>query len=79
MRKNISQRLKKHLGIKGKRTNLHTILIVVAVVMIRRGTWGILDKILFPNHEIVSYIVSFAIGILILYIDDEKIDELKHH
>lgn len=59
--------------------NIHSVVIALAIVMIRRGLWGILDKFLFPNHELISYIISITLGILILLFDDKDLDELKSH
>jgi hypothetical protein len=64
---------------KTHRKNIHTIIVVFAVVMIRRGLWGILDKFLLPNNELLSYIISAGLGILILLFDDEELDDLKGH
>jgi hypothetical protein len=64
---------------KTHRKNTHTIIVVFAVVMIRRGLWGILDKFLLPNNELLSYIISAGLGILILLFDDEELDDLKGH
>lgn len=74
------QRLLKKFRIPNiHRKNIHTIIVVFAVVMIRRGLWGILDKFLFPNNELLSYIISAGLGILILLFDDEELEDLKGH
>jgi len=65
--------------LKGKKSNIHTLIIAIAIVMIWRGVRWILDKFLFPNHELISYIVGAIIGIIIIYIDDRRVDELWHH
>lgn len=62
-----------------KESNIHMIIVVVAIVMIWRGVRGILDKILFPEYPIISYLVSIAIWIIILLADNKKLDELSHH
>ncbi len=64
---------------KNKKSNIQILIIAIAIVMIRRGVRWILDKVLFPNNEILSYIIGALIGIIIIYIDDNKIDELGHH
>ena len=65
--------------LKGKKSNIHTLIIAIAIVMIWRGVRWMLDKFLFPNHELISYIVGAIIGIIIIYIDDRRVDELWHH
>lgn len=58
---------------------MHTLITAIGIVMIWRGVRWILDKFLFPNHELVSYIVGAIIGMIIIYIDDKRVDELWHH
>ncbi|MFA6369082.1 MAG: hypothetical protein WCX20_01755 [Candidatus Shapirobacteria bacterium] len=43
-----------------------TILEAVAFVTIWRGTWGLLDRYLFPNSPLISYLVSIFVGVLLL-------------
>jgi len=50
-----------------------TILESVAFVTIWRGTWGLLDKYLFPNSPQTSYLTSISIGLLILFIFKDKL------
>jgi hypothetical protein len=59
--------------------NLNMIVIIIAIVMIWRWIWWILDKILFPDHPMISYLVSVCIWIVILLVDNNKLDELSHH
>ena len=37
------------------------------VVLFWRGVWGIADLLIFPSNDIMSYIASVVIGLLILY------------
>ncbi len=76
MIKSINMWFKNTFKLKGKKSNIHTLVIAIAIVMIWRDVRGILDKFLFPNHELLSYIVGAIIWIIIIYIDDKKIDEL---
>ncbi len=71
--------LKKILNFKWKKSNIHLIIIAIAIVMIRRGIWWILDDFLFPNNQLLSYVVWIIVGILILYIDDKRLEELWSH
>ncbi|MDD4026627.1 MAG: hypothetical protein PHO75_00375 [Candidatus Shapirobacteria bacterium] len=50
-----------------------TILEAVTFVTIWRGTWGLLDKYLFPNSPQTSYLTSISIGILLLVIFKDKL------
>lgn len=40
------------------------------LILLWRGMWGLLDVYLFPNHPILSYTISFLLGLFILLIDD---------
>lgn len=55
----------------------NAIVIIFAIIMIWRGTWGILDTYFFPGSPTLSYIASIAIGILTLYLDNFSIQNLK--
>ncbi len=50
----------------------------VAIIMFWRGVWGLLDTYLLPQYEILSLLVSIALGVIILYLDDFSLDELRH-
>ena len=65
--------------IRKSKSNFNMIITVIAVVMIWRWVWGILDKILFPDYPWVSYWLSIVLWIVILLIDNNKLDELSHH
>jgi len=47
--------------------------------MIWRGIQDLLTICLFPNNPIVSCLICIIIGVVILIIDDWKIDELSEH
>lgn len=51
-------------------------LIATAVVLFWRGTWGILDLLIFPNNPVVSYLASFVLGIGILAATHKFVKEL---
>lgn len=55
----------------------NAIVIVFAIIMLWRGAWGILDTYFFPGSPTLSYIASIAIGVLILYLDNFSIHNLK--
>ena len=45
----------------------YTLLIAFAIIMFWRGVWGLMDKLLFPNNHVLSYVISLILGIVILY------------
>jgi len=56
-----------------KKKLLLTIIEAIAFVTIWRGTWGLLDKYLFPSSPQTSYLFSISIGILLLFIFKDKL------
>ena len=44
-----------------------TIIIAFAIILFWRGIWGLMDLYLFPKNNMLSYIISIIIGIIILY------------
>lgn len=55
----------------------NVIVIIFAIIMLWRGVWGLLDTYLFPGSPTFSYLTCIALGAVILYLDDFKIDNLK--
>lgn len=55
---------------------IYSLITGLAMVSFWRGVWGLLDYYLFPNNEPLSYLVSFLIGLIILYLNDFSISEL---
>lgn len=51
---------------KAHHQTMFALAIAFSVVCFWRGVWGLLDKYLLPNNEILSYGASLAIGILVL-------------
>jgi len=55
--------------------NLNQIIIVLAVVLVWRGTWGLADIYLFPNQPVLSFSISIIAGLALLtFIDFKKKD-----
>lgn len=75
--KNILKKIKKFR--KDHRSNWNIFLIFLAIVMIWRWIQDLLTICLFPNNPIISCVICIIIGILILIVDDWKIDELSEH
>ena len=53
---------------------LNTLLVAFAIVAFWRGSWGLMDLYLFPNFEILSYLVSILVGIIILYYTENLLE-----
>jgi undecaprenyl pyrophosphate phosphatase UppP len=75
--KKILKKIKKFR--KDHKSNWNIFLIFLAIVMVWRGVQDLLTICLFPNHPIVSCIICIVVGIIILLIDDWKLDELSDH
>lgn len=56
---------------------INVVIVIVAIIMLWRGVWGLLNTFLFPGSPVFSYLASVALGVLILYLDDFKIEYLK--
>jgi hypothetical protein len=54
---------------KKRRSNiLETLLLDLSAVFVWRGTWGLMDKYLFPTHPDISFIFSILLGIALVFI-----------
>lgn len=62
---------------KEKFPNLNTILVVIAIVLIWRCVWSLVDIYLLPENPLYSYIAGGIIGVVILLLDDMKLTELQ--
>lgn len=49
-----------------------------AVVLFWRGSWGLADTYLFPEEPTLSYLVSIFMALVILYLNDKRLNELSH-
>jgi len=56
---------------------LNVLILAFAIVAFWRGVWGIMDVYLFPGNKLLSSIVSFVIGIVILYFTKNLVKELR--
>jgi len=43
-----------------------TFIVILGVVSLWRGAWGLMDLHLFPKNSSLSYVVSLLIGLIIL-------------
>jgi hypothetical protein len=63
--------------LKAKYSTANVIVIIIGIIMLWRGVWGLLDAFLFPGWPVLSHLASMALGALLLYLDDFKIENLK--
>ena len=61
---------------KTLRKNIHFLVIGIGVILIWRGVWGLADVLLFPKNQLISFSVSIVMGIIILVIKHEKLNDL---
>lgn len=59
-----------------KNSLVHVILIAVAVVLFWRGAWGLMDLYVFPDNDLMSYITSLTMGLIILFFTRRIADAL---
>jgi putative flippase GtrA len=52
--------------LKRKHKNIFTFFVLIAIILIWRGIWGLGDLYLFPSNELISLLSSILIGIIIL-------------
>ena len=52
------------------------LVVVIAIVCIWRGVWGLLDLYLIPNDLVASFSLSVLIGFLILAFTGKKLVRL---
>ena len=52
------------------------LLKAIAVVMVWRGLWNLLDMYFLPGNPILSNVIFIVIGVFLLYLPDQSIEEL---
>lgn len=63
--------------LKQKNSNLHKLAVVVAVVLVWRGLWGIADLYFLPHNELLSFSLNILLGIgILLWIDRFSLKDL---
>jgi len=50
-----------------KSSYIRVLWIAVAVVLVWRGAWGLMDLYIFPDHLLASYIISLVLGLIVLF------------
>ena len=69
--------LKKVRKFLNRRKNLRIIIDLLGAIAVWWGIWGILDLFVFPENHLISYVVSIALGFILLIIDGNGLDDLK--
>jgi MFS superfamily sulfate permease-like transporter len=73
----------KKLSIKIKRfrknydSNWNIFVVCIAIVMIWKWIWDLLDMYIFPGYPLISNLICIGIGIIVLLMDDWKLWELQ--
>ena len=75
--KSILKKIKKFR--KDHKSNRNIFMIFLAIIMIRRWIEDLLTICLFPKQPIISCLICIAVWLIILLVDDWKIDELSDH
>lgn len=52
---------------------IYSVVIAISLICLWRGTWGLLDTYLFPNNLLLSYFLSFLLGLLVFGITHKKL------
>lgn len=50
-----------------KNSYIRVLQIAIAIVLVWRGAWGLMDLYIFPDNLPVSYIFSLIIGLIVLF------------
>lgn len=53
------------------------ICIVLGIVFVWRGMWGLMDLYLFPEQPTLSFTVSVLLGIFFLWAHDKRLKDLR--
>ena len=55
---------------KNHRSNVNILIECVAIIMIWRGVWDLLEMYILPENQLVSNITCIIVGIIVLLWDD---------
>ena len=64
------------LSFKPTKTFFSMFMIGLAVILIWRGIWNLLDEYFLPDNFVASNVIGIIVGLLILYLPDKDIKEL---
>jgi len=59
------------------RKNLRIIIDILGAIAVWWGTWGLLDVFIFPGNQILSYLISIALGFLLLLMGSKGLNDFK--
>ena len=62
---------------KRKHRLLHILIVAIAIVMLWKGIWSLLDAYLFPGNVLAGNLLSILVAFFILYLDDFHLKELE--
>jgi len=62
---------------KDNDSNLNTIIVCISVVMVWKWIWDLLEIYVFPENPLLSNLICLGIWMVILLIDDWKLEELN--
>ena len=63
--------------IKKNHPNIYSIIIGASIIMFWRGLWGLMDLYVFPCNEMLSYVTTAVIGLLLLFLNDFRLKEIE--
>jgi len=70
------QEVKKRFTKKSLLNDLRIFLIAIAIIMIWRGVWNLIDHYFLPNYWVLSSVLSIIIWIAILILNDNSLEKL---
>jgi hypothetical protein len=77
----LSEKLEENTSSTARLKALHptanAIIVILAIIMLWRGIWELLNLYLFPGSPTFSNLLSIALGALILHLDDFSLKDLK--
>ncbi len=57
--------------------NAYVVIVATAVIMFWHGMFGLLDTYLFPDSPVLGYTIALGVGLLVLFVNDFRLDELE--
>jgi len=63
--------------LKSNYPTANVIVIILAIIMLWRGVWGLLDTYFFPGSPTFSHFTCIVLGAVVLYLDNFRLDNLK--
>lgn len=57
-------------------SDIKILIFAIAIIMIWRGVWNLVDTYFFPEHFLASNILSVLVWVLILFLSDSRLELL---